>query len=109
MMNKILLSIIAHIFNNSITFIALRISLVKIESVQSIFTITYMFVGISALILFIKIYRKDFIETIKEDARILKTYEKVKYSFSGVWALIYIASYVVFVFGLMIFNNVIKN
>ena len=102
-------SIIAHIFNNSITFIALRISLVKMESVQSIFTITYMFVGISALILFIKIYRKDFIETIKEDARILKTYEKVKFSFSGAWALIYIASYIVFVVGLMIVTNVFKN
>ena len=68
-----------------------------------------MFVGISALILFIKIYRKDFIETIKEDARILKTYEKVKFSFSGAWALIYIASYIVFVVGLMIVTNVFKN
>ena len=102
-------SIIAHIFNNSITFIVLEISLLKMPLVQSIFVIIYSFIGILALALFIINYGKDFIETIKEDNRILRTYEKVKYSFSGAWALIYIASYVVFVVGLMILTNVIKN
>ena len=51
-------------------------------------------------------YGKDFIETIKEDTRILKTYEKVKYSFSGVWALAYIAFYIIFVAGFMILTNI---
>lgn len=101
-------SIIAHIFNNSITFIALGISLLKMPLVQSIFGITYFFVGIIALTLLVSNYGKDFIETIKEDTRILKTYEKVKYSFSGPWALTYIASYVIFVIGLMILTNVFK-
>jgi len=101
-------SIIAHIFNNSITFIALGISLLKMPLVQSIFSVTYLFIGILALILFIRNYGKDFIELINEDNRILRTYEKVRYSFSGAWALTYIASYVIFVGGLMIVTNIIK-
>jgi len=101
-------SIIAHIFNNSITFIALEISLLKMPLVQSIFSVTYLFIGILALILFIRNYGKDFIELINEDNRILRTYEKVRYSFSGAWALTYIASYVIFVGGLMIVTNIIK-
>ena len=102
-------SIIAHIFNNSITFIALGISLLKMPLVESIFGITYFLVGISALTLFIIKYGKDFSEAIKENTRILKTYEKVRYSFSGVWALTYIAFYVIFVVGFMIVTNIIKN
>ena len=101
-------SIIAHIFNNTITFIAAGISLLKMPLVQSIFGVTYFLVGILALTLFVTKYGKDFIETIKEDTRILKTYEKVKYSFSGAWALAYIAFYIIFVVGLMILTNVIK-
>lgn len=101
-------STIAHIFNNSIAFISVGISLLKMPLIEAIFGATYFLVGIAALILFISNYRKDFIESINEDNKILKTYEKVKYSFSGAWALIYIASYVVFVVGLMILTNVFK-
>ncbi len=102
-------SIIAHIFNNSITFALAGISLLKIPLLESILAGIYILFGISALTLFILKYGKDFVGIIKEDTRILKTYEKVKFSFSGVWALAYIAFYIVFVVGIMIVTNIIKN
>jgi len=101
-------SIIAHIFNNSITFIAAGISLFKIPLLESIFVIIYYLVGIAALILFITKYGKDFIETIKEDTRMLKTYEKIRFSFSGIWSIAYIAFYIIFVVGFMIKTNILK-
>ncbi len=101
-------SIIAHIFNNTITFIMARMSLVDIPSLQSISIAIYAFAGILALTAFIVKYWKDFIQTIKEDNRMLKTYEKVRYSFSGIWGLSYITFYVIFVVGIMIVTNVIK-
>ncbi|MCE5220927.1 MAG: CPBP family intramembrane metalloprotease [Clostridium sp.] len=101
-------SIIAHIFNNSITFTLLGISLLKMPLIESIFESIYLLVGISALALFVTKYRKDFIEVIKENTRILKTYEKVRYAFSGAWGLTYIAFYVIFVVGFMIATNAMK-
>jgi len=101
-------SIIAHIFNNTITFIVTGISLLQMPMVQSIFMYIYLFIGVSALILFASMYGKDFIETLKEDTRILKTYEKVKYSFSGAWSLVYISFYFVFVIGFMVLANIRK-
>jgi len=101
-------SIIAHIFNNSITFIAAGISLLKMPLLESIFVIIYYVVGIAALILFITKYGKDFIETIKEDTRMLKTHEKVRFSFSGIWAIAYIAFYIISVVGFMIKTNILK-
>jgi hypothetical protein len=101
-------SIIAHIFNNTITFIATGIASLEIPIVQSIFGVIYLFLGVSALALFIRMYGKDFIETIKEDTRILKTYEKVKYSFSGAWSIGYISFYIIFVIGFMIVTNIRK-
>ena len=102
-------SIIAHIFNNSITFIVLAISLLKMPLVESIFAIIYPFIGVLALTLFIIKYGEDFIKAIKEDTKILKTYEKVRYAFCGKWALVYITFYVIFVVGFMIVTNVMKN
>jgi len=101
-------SIIAHIFNNTITFIMASVPLIGISLLQSISIIIYAFAGISALTAFIIKYGKDFIQTIKEDNRMLKTYEKVRYSFSGIWGLSYITFYVIFVVGIMIVTNVIK-
>ena len=101
-------SIIAHIFNNSIAFIELGISLLKMPLVEFIFSITYFLFGVLALTLFVVKYGKDFIEAIKEDTRILKTYEKVRYAFSGKWALTYIAFYLIFVVGSIILTNVIN-
>jgi len=54
------------------------------------------------------IYGKDFIEILKEDTRILKTYEKVKYSFCGIWSLVYISFYIIFVIGFMVVTNIRK-
>jgi len=102
-------SIIAHIFNNSITFIVLGISLLKMPLVEWIFGITYFLAGVLALTLFVVKYGKDFMEAIKENTKILKTYEKVRYAFSGKWALTYIAFYVILVVGSMIVTNVMKN
>ena len=102
-------SIIAHIFNNTITFIITGISLLEMPLLESISMVIYALVGVLALALFIIKYGKDFIQVIKEDTRILKTYEKVRYSFSGIWALTYIAFYVVFVVGSMILTNIMKN
>ena len=102
-------SIIAHIFNNSMAFTAVGISLLKMPVVESIFSVTYFLVGTLALTLFIIKYGKEFFELIKENTIILKTYEKVRYSFSGLWALTYITFYVIFVAGFMILTNVIKS
>ena len=102
-------SIIVHIFNNSITFIVLAISLLKMPLVEAIFGVIYPFIGVLALTLFIIKYREDFIKAIKEDTKILKTYEKVRYAFSGKWALAYITFYVIFVAGFMILTNIMKN
>lgn len=101
-------SMIAHIFNNSTAFLALAVSLLKVPLVESIFGSIYMLVGVLALTLFVVRYRKDFIEVIKENTIILKTYEKVRYAFSGAWALSYISIYVIFVVGSIIFTNIIN-
>ena len=105
---SIIPSIIAHIFNNSITFVVAGISLLKIPLLESIVGGIYILVGVIVLALFIIKYSKDFIGVIQEDTRILKTYEKVRISFSGVWALAYIAFYIIFVVGIMIATNIIK-
>lgn len=105
---SIIPSMIAHIFNNTITFIVSGISLLEMPLIDSIIGIIYVLVGVIAFTLFVKKYGKDFIEVIKEDTRILRTYEKVRASFSGAWALVYIAFYVVFVVGFMITTNIFK-
>lgn len=102
-------SIIAHVFNNSITFIATGVSTLERPLLIGIFGAVYLFVGVTAFILFISNYKNDFIEVIKEDTRILKTRQKVRVSFSGAWALAYIAFYVIFVVGFMILTNVFKS
>lgn len=101
-------SIIAHIFNNTITFIVAGISLLQIPLLELIFGFIYLLVGVLVLTAFVIMYKKDFKEAIKEDTRILKTYEKVRYSFSGLWALVYIAFYIIVVVGFMIVTNIIK-
>jgi membrane protease YdiL (CAAX protease family) len=105
---SIIPSIIAHIFNNTITFIAAGISLLKMPLLEYLFGAVYFSVGITALTLFIVKYKKEFIELIKEDTRILKTYEKVKSSFSGAWARAYIVFYVIFIFVSIVATNIIK-
>jgi membrane protease YdiL (CAAX protease family) len=101
-------SVIAHIFNNSITFIISGISLLKIPLLDNIVGIIYVSVGAITFILFVMRYGKDFSQEIKEDARILRTYEKVRASFSGAWSLGYIGFYLVFVVGFMVITNVLK-
>jgi len=105
---SIIPSIIAHIFNNTITFIATGISLLQMPIIQSIFGVIYLLAGVSALTMLVIIYGKDFIEILKEDTRILKTYEKVKYSFCGIWSLVYISFYIIFVIGFMVVTNIRK-
>lgn len=101
-------SMIAHIFNNSITFIISGMSLLKMPLLDSIVGFIYVLVGVVTFTLFARKYGKDFIKEIKEDTRILKTYEKVRVSFSGAWALVYIAFYLLFVVGFMIITNMLK-
>lgn len=102
-------SIIAHVFNNSITFAITAVSTLKRPLLLGIFGSVYLFVGITVFILFISNYKNDFMEEIKEDTRILKTYQKVKASFSGAWGIAYIAFYVIFVVGVMIITNISKS
>ena len=101
-------SIIAHIFNNTITFMAAGISLLKIPLLEYIFGVVYFLVGITAFVLFIIKYKKEFMKLIKEDTRILKTYEKVKYSFSGAWAKAYIIFYIIFIVVTTAVTNLIR-
>jgi hypothetical protein len=101
-------SIIAHIFNNTIIFIAAGISLLKIQSLEWTFGVVYFLVGVIAFVVFINRYRKDFMKLIKEDTRILKTREKIKFAFSGAWSLVYITFYIMFITVTMIATNILK-
>jgi len=101
-------SIIAHIFNNTIAFTATGVSLLKVPLVEELFGIIYLLVGVSALTFFVILYGKEFLQTINEDTKILKTHEKIKYSFSGKWSIGYITFYIIFVIGLMTVTNIVK-
>ncbi|NSB42676.1 hypothetical protein B0P06_002447 [Clostridium saccharoperbutylacetonicum] len=101
-------SIIAHMFNNTITFILSAITLLKIPGVQMAFSFLYVIVGITALALFIIKYGKDFMKIIKEDTTILEIHEKIRASFSGGWSIAYIVFYIVFIIGTMLAINVMK-
>ena len=102
-------SIIAHVFNNSITFAITAVSTLKRPLLLGILGSVYLFVGITVFTLFINNYKNDFMEVIKEDTRILKTHQKVRASFSGAWGIAYIAFYVIFVVGVMIITNIFKS
>jgi membrane protease YdiL (CAAX protease family) len=106
--NSIFPSMIAHIFNNTMAFAATGIATLKIPALESAFGFLYLFIGVSALVLFVTLYWDDFLRTIKEDTRILKTHEKIKYSFSGPWSLAYIVLYIIFVVGIMTVVNIGK-
>ena len=101
-------SIIAHIFNNTITFIAAAIQLQKLPMLQVSFTFVYLIIGIIAFVMFVAKYGNEFIEVIKEDTTILKTYEKIRISFSGAWSIAYIVFYILFIVGTMVATNIIK-
>lgn len=101
-------SMIAHIFNNTITFAAAAVSLLKIPVIQVMFTLVYVIAGATAFILFVTRYGNLFIETIKEDTTIFKTYEKVRMSFSGGWSIAYMIFYVIFIIGTMLITNIMK-
>lgn len=101
-------SMIAHIFNNTMAFIATGITSLKIPIVESLFGFAYLSIGVSALIVFVILYWEDFLKAIKEDTRILKTREKVKYSFSGFWSLGYVVFYIIFIMGFIAATNIGK-
>lgn len=101
-------AMIAHIFNNTIALIATGLVSLKMPLVQGLFGSVYLLLGILALTLFVKMYWKEFCQTIKEDTRILKTHEKIRYSFSGLWSLAYIAFYIIFIIGFMVVKNISK-
>lgn len=101
-------SMIAHIFNNTITFIMSGVSLIKMQLLGEIVSFAYILVGVIALIVFVNKYKEDFVETIKEDTIILKTYEKIKASFSGAWSIAYMCFYIIFIVGTIVLTNIIK-
>lgn len=106
--NSIVPSIIVHIFNNTITFMLAAISLFNMPIVDAIVGFIYFLLGIAALILFVIRYKEDFLQTIGEDTVVLKTYEKVKSSFSGRWAMGYIAFYGLFIIATTLITNITK-
>lgn len=101
-------SMIAHIFNNSINFIVAGVASTELPALQASFSVIYLSVGIMALILFIIKYWSEFLKIINEDTTILKTYEKVRASFSGKWSIAYIIFYIVFIIGTTVATNVMK-
>jgi membrane protease YdiL (CAAX protease family) len=101
-------SMIAHIFNNTITFMAAAIEMMNIPVLQFLFGGIYFTVGITAFTLFLMKYGKNFVEVIKEDATILKTYEKVRSSFSGAWSIAYIVFYIIFIVGTTVATNIMQ-
>jgi len=105
---SIIPSIIAHIFNNTITFIMSGVAIMNAPLVEGAIEGIYLFVGVVALVLFIYNFREDFIEVIREDTTILSTHEKLRFSFSGGWAVAYIIFYVAFIIITIIIKNLIK-
>ncbi|WP_297417553.1 CPBP family intramembrane glutamic endopeptidase [Clostridium sp.] len=105
---SIIPSIIAHIFNNTITFLMAAISLLKLPLIYNVVVFVYILFGAIVFALFIHYYIYDFIGIIKEDNMLLMTYEKVKYSFSGKWALAYVIFYVIFIIATMVLTNIMK-
>lgn len=101
-------SMIAHIFNNTITFMAAAVTVANIPMLQVIFTYIYALAGIIALTLFVMKYKNGFKEVIKEETIILSTYEKVKASFSGGWSIAYFVFYIIFIVGTILITNIIK-
>lgn len=101
-------SMIAHIFNNTITFMTAAVSLLKISTIGAVFTLVCIIFGVVAFALFISIYGNLFIETIKEDMSILKTHKKIKAAFSGRWSIAYIIFYIIFIVGTMLITNIMK-
>lgn len=101
-------SMAAHIFNNTMNFIIVAIQLLNIPILQSLSGIIYFTAGIIALTLFIMKYGKDFVEAIKEDKTILKTYEKVIISFSGAWSIAYIVFYIIFIVSTTLLTNIMN-
>lgn len=98
-------SIIAHIFNNTLTFLISSI-IPKEVLLQNIISIAYAFVAILGLVLFIRKYGEEIIRAIKEDTKLLKTRQKIAASFSGGWSIVYIIFYVGMVGGLMLLTNI---
>ncbi|WP_236895846.1 CPBP family intramembrane glutamic endopeptidase [Clostridium beijerinckii] len=105
---SIIPSMIAHIFNNTITFATTGISLLKMPILEYAFGTLYFLVGVAALLLFISKYKSEFLEIVKEDTRILKTHQKVRYSFSGAWSRAYIVFYIIFIVVTMAATNLAK-
>lgn len=101
-------SMIAHIFNNTLAFAATGITSLKMPMLEGIFGFIYLSIGITALIIFVALYWTDFLQTLKEDTKILKTHEKIKYSFSSLWSLGYIAFYIIIVVGFVAATNIMK-
>lgn len=105
---SIIPSVIAHMFNNTLTFLVAAVSLLKIPLLEGILDGLCFLIGIAALIIFIVKYKCDFLQAIKEDTAILKTYEKIKFSFSGAWGIGYISFYTIFIVGTTIITSIIK-
>jgi membrane protease YdiL (CAAX protease family) len=105
---SIIPSIVAHIFNNTITFLATGVSLLKMPLLGGIFLMIYALIGVSALSIFIIKYKWDFKQVIKEDTEVLKTNEKIRISFSGGWGVAYIAFYILFIVGTTVITNILK-
>lgn len=101
-------SMIAHVFNNTITFVIAAVSLLKMPAIGAAFNLVCIIFGVVAFILFISRYGNMFIETIKEDMGILKTHQKVRVAFSGGWSIAYIVFYIIFIIGTMLITNIMK-
>ncbi|EHJ02209.1 Abortive infection protein [Clostridium sp. DL-VIII] len=101
-------SIIVHVFNNTINFAITGISLLNMPIVDVLVGVIYFLIGIAALLLFVNMYKEDFMETAIEDTMVLKILEKVKASFSGGWAIGYIVFYGLFIVGTTLITNITK-
>lgn len=99
-------SMIAHIFNNTITFSLVGMLQLKSPLLEYVVIPIYSLAGIVSITLFITKYRKDFIEITRNENNICTTFEKIKYSFSGKWTLVYLTFYIVFVGGTIILTNI---
>lgn len=106
--NSIIPSIIAHIFNNTITFLLAGLSLLNMPMLENSILTVYSIGGVIVFALFIVKYNKDFFKIIKENTNILKTHQKIRYAFSGGWSIAYISFYLLIVVGFVFIANLLK-
>ncbi|MDU1006557.1 MAG: CPBP family intramembrane glutamic endopeptidase [Clostridium butyricum] len=98
-------SIIVHMFNNIMAMITTLISTTNSQNILLIWSSIYYICGVSALLYFLFKYGKELIDTCKEKNEVLKVRNKIFYSFTNKWSLMYLVFYLFIILVTMVAKN----